>query len=323
MASSESVNYYIRPGKNVERKLVFECFRTLSKVFDVASYRYVGLGSIWFIDFILAHKILHIQDMVSIEEDDRTFSRAVFNKPFDCITVEHGTTTSVLPDLELEKTPHLVWLDYDTGLDGPAFDDLEILCSKLPSGSIITLTLNAHNSAFKDLVDSASDAPTVDELLEELRAFSGNALPEPLPKNPFGRYTFPKIVADIMFNQLAHVTRTRSGNQRKFIPLFHFFHEDGAPMTTIGGIIMNDDDIVRYVDSGIGALPQMSGRKQVAVMVPPLTFKEKAALDQLLPNDELTETDVRAKYGFELRPKQVLAYREFYRYYPMYGEIDF
>ena len=31
---------------------------------------YIGLGSIWFTDFVLAHKVLEVDDMISIEQHD-------------------------------------------------------------------------------------------------------------------------------------------------------------------------------------------------------------------------------------------------------------
>ena len=90
MASSDHVNFSLRPNKAVERKIVFEILSTVSSFFNLPEYRYLGLGSVWFVDFVMAHKILDISDMVSIESDEILAARAEFNKPFGCITVIQG-----------------------------------------------------------------------------------------------------------------------------------------------------------------------------------------------------------------------------------------
>ncbi|HYX17747.1 MAG TPA: O-methyltransferase, partial [Nostoc sp.] len=46
-----------------------DSLRCLSPFGEVAAYRYVGFGSTYFSDFILFHKSLHIEDMISIEKD--------------------------------------------------------------------------------------------------------------------------------------------------------------------------------------------------------------------------------------------------------------
>jgi len=52
------------------RQLIFDGVRLLQDRLDLERLIYVGFGSIWFTDFMLAHKILRIDDMVSIEGDD-------------------------------------------------------------------------------------------------------------------------------------------------------------------------------------------------------------------------------------------------------------
>ena len=71
----------------------------------------------------------------------------------------------------------------------------------------------------------------------------------------------------------------------------------------------------------IAVIEQMDKNKQLSIGVPPLTLKEKASLDQLMPcNPAPTESDV-SELGFRLKPSQIEAYHRFYRYYPMFGEV--
>ena len=139
-----TVNYLLRPNKNVERKLIVDVLKVLRMEFGIDAYTYVGMGSMWFVDFIMAHKELGIRRMISIEGEPSYEDRARFNKPYDCVTVALGDSTKVLPGLGLEAQRSLVWLDYNSDLRGPWRADLEIICSKVPSGSVVIVTVNAH-----------------------------------------------------------------------------------------------------------------------------------------------------------------------------------
>ena len=116
-ASFDVINYSLRPNKNIERKLIFESLRLMDNLFEFSSYRYVGMGSLWFVDFILAHKMLHINNMVSIERPEYA-KRVEFNKPYNCISIEAGDTTHVLPTIDLQKQLDLVWLVNRPGFAG-------------------------------------------------------------------------------------------------------------------------------------------------------------------------------------------------------------
>ena len=59
----------------------------------------------------------------------------------------------------------------------------------------------------------------------------------------------------------------------------------------------------------------------LSIGVPPLTLKEKACFDQLLPCDPAPTKEAVEQLGFRLKPTQINAYHQFYRYYPMFGEV--
>ena len=56
MRSFDAVNYSLRPSKTIQRQLVFEGVRMLQVALDPVK-AYIGFGSIWFTDFVMAHKI--------------------------------------------------------------------------------------------------------------------------------------------------------------------------------------------------------------------------------------------------------------------------
>ena len=92
--SFEKVNYLLRLKKQIERKIIIEAFQSISPIIDISEYRYFGLGSIYFADFILFHKYLNIKKMTSTEynEDD------VADPPTDAeIDAIFGTPATVGP----------------------------------------------------------------------------------------------------------------------------------------------------------------------------------------------------------------------------------
>src|SRR5271166_4088439 len=128
MASFDVVNYSLRPSKNIQRQIVFDGVRALQSAMGLERLVYVGFGSIWFTDFVLAHKLLGIEDMVSIESNPVGFRRATFNSPYATVRVRQGNSYEILPDLYndhlIAGRPWMVWLDYDYDLNESLRDDI-------------------------------------------------------------------------------------------------------------------------------------------------------------------------------------------------------
>ena len=137
MASFDVVNYSLRPSKNIQRQIVFEGMQVIKSQLGLVDMVYVGLGSIWFTDFVMAHKSLDIRDMVSMESDDIGYSRAIFNKPYATVHVRHGHSSRVLAELYKDDMfclrPWVVWLDYDVHLDEALRDDIRSVIEKSPA----------------------------------------------------------------------------------------------------------------------------------------------------------------------------------------------
>ena len=146
--SFSKINYAVRPNKNVERKLMAEALLCLKDAFGISDYNYIGMGSMWFTDFILFHKVLLIDSMFSIEKEEYA-KRAAFNKPYDCITVVQGDSTAVLPSMPELGQSSIIWLDYDTGLDGPVLKDTKTVCEKAKNGNIFMITVNANHEKIR------------------------------------------------------------------------------------------------------------------------------------------------------------------------------
>src|SRR5208337_456544 len=88
--SFEKFNYLLRPCKQVERKLFIEALHRMSMFshrYPIKDYTYIGLGSVYYADFILFHKYLYVDSMICAEASDIP-KRMDFNKPFDFVILK-------------------------------------------------------------------------------------------------------------------------------------------------------------------------------------------------------------------------------------------
>jgi hypothetical protein len=322
-SSLDAINYAVRPNKNVERKLIVELVGGLRDTFGIEDYRYIGLGGNTFVDFNLAHRNLGINELISIERDEA--ERAAFNSPYQCITVIEGESTVVLPTLPLSNRRAVVWMDYDDSLYGSAaIDDANILGRELPSGSVFIITVNAQNNQFDDDdVVCAKPGDRGELRLRSMQKALGNLVPLELPENPMGANTFPQVAGQILCGLIAHAVISAARlDGAEFLPLFNLTYSDGARMVTVGGMIAaaEEANLLRTLD--ISRFAYARGAEQVAIDVPPLTLKEKWAIDCMLPtNPALTDEALRERFNFSPRPSQLGAYCTYYKYYPIYSEL--
>jgi hypothetical protein len=314
MPSFDAVNYSLRPNKAVERKIVFAGLQRLSRVVDLASHRYLGLGSLWFIDYMMAHKLLGIASMTSIERDNIGFMRAEYNCPLRCIEVIEGESSLIIPTLRLNESPSVVWLDYDSSINGPTIEDIGLLVPKCAANSVIIVTINAK----KNELETKDESGVEIDAAESLRAIAGDLVPNPLPPKRLQPSHYPKLLCEILSNHFQSKT-VNSGRSEAFIKLFDLSYADGTPMITVGGILASAEkaDAIR----ALVASASWEGIADDTIAVPPLTAKEKMALDRMMPAAEAPTIQQIHKLGFALKAEQITVYHRYYQHYPVFGEF--
>jgi hypothetical protein len=314
MASFDRINFSIRPNKHIERHLVFDALRVFDPPFSFSSHAYVGLGSLWFADFLLAHRVLGIGKMTSIQKDVALAKRAHFNKPYATIEVVEGLASAVLPTIDLENQRSVVWLDYESQLEEVLLETGEV-CRRLGSGSAMLVTVNCSRGRVTVLDESERR----EKEEASFRASLGEIVAPTLPGDFFEARNYPFHLAQALLTHLKRQCRL-GGRGLSFRPLFNFLYEDGAPMITVGGFVLDDADLAAVNAVSIPDRYSYLGEAQVQIAAPPLTAREKLALDQLLPTiNELTESEV-SLLGFPLRASQIRAYQRYYQQYPIFGE---
>ena len=312
MPSFDTVNYGLRPSKSIQRQIIFDGVRELQAHLDLENLAYVGFGSIWFTDFVAAHKILKVDDMVSIEANDVGFRRAVFNVPYATIRVMFGLSGAILPALYvdeiLKNRPWLVWLDYDYCFDESVRDDVRSLIENAPTNSILIVTFNGHEMEY----GNAQDRP------DRLRELFGAVVPDELSKRACKDDRMQESLADFALDYMRSVAAdlSRPGG---FLPAFRAIYRDSAPMVTVGGILPAKG-AVRAATEVLGS-GKWSGKPLKAIMAPHLTLREAAVLQSQLPSaNQLTRKLING-LGFDLEEDQIETFQTYYKQYPAFAQI--
>lgn len=307
----------LRQNKAIERDVVFDGLRTINAAAEITDAVYVGLGSVWFADFHLAHKILRVQTMVSVECDEIVFKRATFNRPYRTITVMHGMSAEVIPELLVDPVlvdrPWIVWLDFDKAMDEDRLAELAALTTALPARSFLLTTFNASGGRYGR--QPASRPSRLADLF-------GDAAPDPLPSVAECKddALFASILAQATEDYLVAKT-VRSGRRGgPMIPSFRIVYGDGAPMVTVGGFL--PDDATAGAVRAITGDASWIGLIDEPIMTAPLTAKEVTALQQALPCGPalLTRTAVQAM-GFDLEEGHLNAFVRHYLSYPSFAQL--
>mmetsp|Transcript_6528 Transcript_6528/g.11244 ORF Transcript_6528/g.11244 Transcript_6528/m.11244 type:complete len:315 (-) Transcript_6528:127-1071(-) len=312
MASFDSVNYSIRPSKSVQRGLVFEGLRRIANAIDVGNAVYVGFGSIWFTDFVQAHKMLDINDMVSIESNEIGFRRATFNKVYRTILVMEGRANARLPEvLEIEgynARPWIIWLDYDSALDEEIVEDMQWVVTNAPPNSIVLFTFSATQNAYGRPVNRP----------ERIRSLLGDVVPDELSKEDCEKETLPTtlagLAADFLKSEVADAARPGG-----FIEAFRLPYLDSVAMVTVGGILPAKG--AAAAGRALVTDKCWGGIVGEVIEAPPMTLREIATLQAELPTvASLTRARIQ-ELGFDLHERQIRSFQQYYKYLPSFAEI--
>lgn len=307
--SYERVHYEFRPAKQVERRMLLDSFQKLMTVgFSIADYQYTGLGSIYFVDFIMFHRYLGVRNLLSIEHSRRIEKRVKFNKPFKLVRVEIGDIADYIPRLS-HDLQHILWMDYDHVLTEDMVNAVYMSSSQLSPGSLLLVTV--------DVEPPGSPEDGQEEWKNHFVQEAGDYLwPKPNAKD-FPRSKLPFINAQILDKVIKHGLAGRKNVS--FFPLFNFLYADGHHMLSLGGMIGREDDERKLRSLNRSELPFLRDNllaDPYQIRVPLVTRKERLYLDSSMP----CKSGWKPK-DFELKDEEVTEYRKIYKYYPAYAEM--
>ncbi len=313
-SSSNVVNYSLRQNKSIERSIVFDGARLVVDRLRLKDLVYVGFGSVWFSDFHQAHKQLDITTMLSIEADEVTHARAVYNAPYRTVEVVKGMSDEVVPELltrdDLRERPWMVWLDYDTILEEGKLSELARLVVALPPDSLLITTFSASGGRY----GRPAARPA------RLKQLFGSVSPESLDVDDYRDEALARLLAQTVQNFMLQKSLyySRPGS---YVPAFRLTYKDGTPMVTVGGFLPSLANRTEAVAMTTGV--SWLGILDETIDTPPLTAKESLALQQALPiaSAPLTRADVQAM-GFDLEEGQVDSFQRHYLRYPTFSQLS-
>ncbi|MGZ2457655.1 O-methyltransferase [Rhizobium anhuiense] len=310
LASFDSINYSLRPNKQIERAIAFDGVRKLATHLSLGDLVYIGFGSVWFTDFQLAHKVLGVQDMRSMEENEIGFRRASFNLPYKTVTVSNKTSSQALPDFKNDNTintrPWMIWLDYDDALDDAIVRDVEWVIENSPINSIFLVTVSATPASygkprqrpqhFKKLLGDVADDTAEDECREALAS------------------VIARLLSDFMKSKALSMSRPGG-----FVPAFQMIYKDTATMVTVGGVLpaKGAKTVVEEIIS-----KDWNALINGVIEAPHLTHRETVVLQSQLPTKKKLTRRIVQKLGFDLKEEQIESFVKYYRYYPSFAQIS-
>jgi hypothetical protein len=295
------IDYRIRPAKNVERKMLLEICSRMGVVQELSGYRYVGMGSIYFVDFSLFHRALGIDSMISLEGREGLMERCEWNRPFDCIEVRPTSVEAALAELRSDE-PTIMWLDFEDKLDSAILSQLAEACEVLAPRSILIATVNA-----------TPDAP--ESRVRNFRQRFGNRdLANVNKDEDLGKEKLRKLNYAYMRQAVEEAVGTRGIRdgvvQRQ---LAHFTYKDGADMLTVAWLLYGEEEAQLIDSCGFDNLAfAHDGDNPFNIAVPKLTHRERLELDRLLP-----EGDIEDPPG-SITVEDATAYSLLYRQMPIY-----
>lgn len=312
MYAFDTMNYSLRPNKIIQRQMAFDGLELLKRHLPLGNAVYIGFGSVWFADFILAHKRLGISEMISIERDPILAARARFNAPFRTVRVEEGDSTTILTELkdraEDMLRPWIVWLDYTSSLTPEIMIDVDLLADYAPPGSVMLMTMNAKAENIGKGLEGRRDG---------LQRLLGDVVSEDVDLQTLTSKRMQRTLGEYISSYIEARCRTfaRSGG---FVPAFQMPYRDGVEMITVGGIFPTPetrDQTVALV-SGL----EWPGFPGTSIETPPLTPKEICALQTLLPDPAVVRRHVLG-LGFDLEDDKLEVYCAHYRRYPSFFQV--
>ena len=313
--SYEKVNYWVRPAKSIERKMLCEALQRLRTFAALESYWYMGFGSIWFSDFIVFHRGLGLSRMTSIEADRGNRQRFERNRPYGFVDLLFGTSHDVLPQLAWDA-PAILWLDYDSRLDAAKLSDISSFSAGCAPGSVLIVTVDAKRF---DLNPDALGAD-LDTLSGELGV--GNVPFGTTPKQLREDWGLARVYRDVVDSTIRDTLLARNGrlapeDQLRYDQLFNFHYSDGTPMLTVGGLIgsaTQSQDVCRDAFAGLSFV--RTSDDPYLISVPILTFREIRHIEASLPDAQSAAGDLG------IREDEVAKYVELHRYFPTFTEAE-
>jgi len=310
--SFRKIDYRLRPAKHAERAMLVELVKRL-RFCPTESYQYVGMGSVAFIDHRMMHRHAGIVDMISFEGTDDEIVKERFRKnvPLSCVKMEFGMSTAVLPKLDFTKRS-VVWLDYDDTLQRSMINDIETVGRTVADGSFVAVTF-----AVSFPTEAEKRPVEMNRLLNEFPEYvTEDTKPGEMEGGGLarlGRRAFNDLLAKAISDADAGI---EANMKRRAVQVCYFRYRDGAPMCTLGWVIISDQTASAFQQSNLAALPfYRPADQQFDIRIPKITPYEVREMERRLPDLQVPDLTW-------IPPGERAAFASIYRFLPTFGVFE-
>jgi hypothetical protein len=313
-SSAWFIPYDIRPGKQIERRLVLHTVQLASAIgIDVRSLPLFGMAGFRFIDFLLANRVLGTTKFTSIEHDKDILDRCKFNKPFAKMEVYDGTASQFVTERGF-RTPAIIWFDYEAGVNADLREEMSALASEVRPGTFVFITATAELPQRFGKVKRLEDRLTV--LCEELTPLGVDATADQMTVQEFIKVS-PQIFMSAL---MSGFSRRADG---VFSPYFRLCYKDSTWMLTVGGFFGEPGTVVKF---------ETILREQCAFLKPNdpgfvfyveqfnLTDAERRLLDRATIAPRRNSKERRKARAIGVRESVIEQYADLMRFIPRYFE---
>lgn len=314
--SFRKIDYSLRPAKHAERRMLCELFRKLHPFQPVERYLYVGMGSLWFSDFTLFHRLLGIKEMISIDKSGAK-DRLEANLPFGCIKLHLQSTNAALPKLDWKRKQFL-WLDYDDPIEVSMLLDAKTVATRASSGTVLAVSMQSESAKEVEEVKGDEGVTAIERFRDR---FGRERVPPEIWGDDLVSWNFAKLSRALIAGEIEAALATRNAGEApadamKFEPICDFEYSDGAKMTTTVGIFVAQRDANLFQACEFGSLDFLDHNgRLVHIEMPKLTVREIRRLEQQLPS-----IGGASLVGVPL--KDVKQFAALYRYLPNFAVLE-
>ncbi|EPL8005531.1 O-methyltransferase [Klebsiella aerogenes] len=326
--SGQYIPYHLRHNKSIDREIFLESLNLLSKRLNIQEYTYIGFGGPMLEDFRIMHNRIALSDMISLEEQEATHIRQVYNLPYNCIDCRLISAHDFIIDYNFAK-PSITWLDYASPKKIQTdLDDIQLLSTKVSSYDILKVTFPINPSSYYQRRVGESLDDFKESFLQSLKSLLGKKYLDfnlQISNVDLSERKIKALLIRIITNAFkSAVERGLSGRKDsiQYYPLSLNQYNDGShTMLTISGFFASE---IEYTE--LSQACNFSDWKFFSsnwehiqeIAIPTLTVKEKINLDSKLPDEEAYQA---AAEEFALSESERNNYFKYYRLYPNFQRI--
>lgn len=323
MSTGGTIPYHLRQNKAIERNLFVDVLNRVGRYKNISDYTYIGFGGPFLEDFKHLHSALRISRMISLEVDENVYYRQVFNQPVSCVQLLHMSSGDFLSSYDFEGQS-IVWFDYATPDIGQQLVETQRLVEKLGHADVFKITVNANAQT----LGSKEGVPLHEYRAQQATIKLGEYGPADIDEDMVQRATYPTLLLSALLSAAKRGVASTADHVVQ--PLTAFSYNDGTPMLTFTGIVLDGQERNEFLNRTRlqhWKFANLLCETPKAISVPSFSVKERLKVESLLPEKDADCITKEMGYfiGEDTEAAKSLMenFVDYYRLYPWYSKVVF